>query len=364
MKNDTEINKRFARRGRGALRGISLAMICLLMVIMLFIGCKDDMDTSRIYAGLVVTTAQKYESEILWMDSDFEWVDKQKLKYAMLGTSFYHPVKTDDKIYMIPAGLGNKKDTKKVISINRHSLEIEEYPFSNIALNQVTCLGDNVYTINTLNGDSCLEMYRISDKKNLSIILNGVYIKSLVATTDKVYCVVVDTRKKGSMTSFLNVYTPNLELIKEIDISESGVPSQKYCEDKENIYFTLDTDKDDHRISRILQINKNDLSVEGRDIEEGDMASDIYKYNEGFIVTHYNPVTMNGTKVSVIDKQGAQKMIDLGMTLTLTEIIGDKFVVANNQMLRVYSIPDFKVLQEQKLDIPSSFYVSALLSIK
>lgn len=122
----------------------------------------SELDRDSIDFGVVITTESAYHSKILWFDSELEAAQEQELSYAALGSPFYVPVEDHGELFLIPQGLGNQKDTKKVIGVNKGSLEITEYPFQHIALNHMAAADDRVYAINTLNGVSCLEAW---DKK-------------------------------------------------------------------------------------------------------------------------------------------------------------------------------------------------------
>lgn len=351
------------RRGQVPLWNI----ICLIIVFLMsvcFSGCRKDLSESEIKdinGGLIITTAQKYASEVIWFDSNFELLQTQKFEYAMLGSPFYNPVKVGEKFYIIPQGLGGRKDSKKVISFDEKTLKIEEYPFSNIALNHMACIGENIYAINTLNGDSYLESYNQSTKESKHIVIKNAYLKSIVASSEKLYCFIVSSHENNTKSIQMNVYTPDLQLIKQTNISDIGIPTKKYCEDEESLYLTVNLDKNDKLIGKILIVNKVDLTVSELVTSETGI-NDIYKYKDGLIFTYYDPVQIEGTKVSLRDKNGSEKIFDLGVKLTITSVIGDKFVIANNQMIRIYSIPDFKVLKEHKLNIDSAGYVSGFLA--
>lgn len=354
------------RRGCAPLRSIITCLILVFLMSSCFSGCKKELreaEVKDINIGLIITTAQKYDSEVMWFDSEFEFLQTKKLEYAMLGSPFYNPVKAGDKIYIIPQGLGDKKDSKKVISFDKKTWKVNEYPFSNIALNHIACIGENIYAINTLNGNSYLESYNKSTKESEHIIIKNGYLKSIAAASKKLYCFIIRSRENNTKFIQMNVYTPDLQLIKQTDISDIGIPTKKYCEDAENLYFTVNLDKNEKQTGKILIVNKLDSTVSELATSETGV-NDIYKYKDGLLFTYYDPVQIEGTKVSLRDQAGSEKIFDLGMELTVTSVIGDKFVAANNQMMRIYSMPDFKVLKEHKLNIDPASYVSGFLSFE
>lgn len=350
-----------------AIQNKTKILLCFLFIVSLFFinGCsklKNSVDRKKIDFGLVITTSQAYKSEILWFDSNFDSIQEQKLPYAMLGTPFYSPVADADKIYMIPEGLGNKKDTRKVISINKQSLDVEEYPFTNIALNHMASIGNNVYAINTLNGDSYLESYDVVSKKRNSVILEKVYLETVIASSDKLFCFVRKLNYSDSeeAKTMLNVYTPSLDLEAEIDLTEYGNPTSMYLEDEDNIYVTVNRNANIKPIGKILKINKSTFEI-SEFITKKDTPYSIFKFEDKFILTYYDPVINEGTEVSVWDESGNEQIFDLKTPLTVAGVVNDKFVAANNNSIKIFSIPDFKLIKEHELSIGTSNYVSALL---
>lgn len=344
-------------------------LLCFLIIVSLFFinGCsklKNSVDRKKIDFGLVITTSQAYKSEILWFDLNFDSIQKQKLPYAMLGTPFYSPVADADKIYMIPEGLGNKKDTRKVISINKQSLDVEEYPFTNIALNHMASIGNNVYAINTLNGDSCLESYDVVSKKRNSVILEKVYLETVIASSGKLFCFVRKLNYSDSeeAKTMLNVYTPSLDLEAEIDLTEYGNPTSMYLEDEDNLYVTVNRNANIKPVGKILKINKSTFEISEFTTKK-DIPYNIFKFEDKFILTYYDPVINEGTEVSIWDENGNEQIFDLGMLLTVAGVMNDKFVAANNKSIKIFSIPDFNLIKEYELSIGTSNYVSGLLFV-
>lgn len=344
-------------------------LLCFLIIVSLFFinGCsnlKNSVNREKVDLGLVITTSQDYKSEILWFDINLDSIQKQKLSYAMLGSPFYSPPVNGDKIYLIPKGLGNRKDTRKVISINKKSQDIEEYPFTNIALNHVASIGNNIYAINTLNGDSCLESYDVVSKKRKSIILEKAYLETIIASSNKLFCFVRKFNNNSSkeQESMLNVYTPILDLEAEIDITEYGNPTRMYLEDEDNLYVTVNRNANIKPVGKILKINKSTFEI-SEFITKKDIPYNIFKFGDRFILTYYDPVTNEGTEVSVWDESGNEQIFDLKTPLTVTGIVNDKFVAANNNSIKIFSIPDFKLIREHELSIGTSNYVSALLLV-
>ena len=283
-----------------------------------------------------------YKSRIDWYNDELELLGSSKLTYAGLGSHFYKPLTVDNEVYMIPQGLGNNKSTKKVISLNKNTFEISEYPFSNIALNHMAVINKYVYAVNTMNGSSYIERYDKESHKNIIKEYKETYIYGIFPMSEKLLAFSI-TADKGSDSCTLRVMDKDLNIVKEISLTKFG----RTTEDKP--------------ISKILSIDKRNYDIKVIDIQ-AEQPSDIFKYEDKFLITNYDPVEVKGTKVSVVDEEGRlYKDIELNNELSLTQLYGEYLVVANLQKLSLYDINTFELKREVKLDIDSESYVSAII---
>ena len=369
-----QMRSRVKRRMRGVLKTPHIRRCqiigMLLLLSLLFGACGSEItkiDRDKAAIGLVVTTAQAYDSKILWFDADLENNQIQKLHYAMLGSHFAQPIVKNGKIFLIPQGLDDRKDTRKVISIDKNDLAIQEYPFSNIALNFTECIGENVYAINTRNGVSTLERYHTLSQQSQKFEREGEVFNQITAASDKLFCFSMryDPDNPDRFLTTLRIFTPDLQMEKEIDLSEYGMTSGKALDDQEYLYVTVSHDSYDNSIGRILKINKSTYEIQKFDSEEGNVF-DIFRAGDRFIFTHYDPVVNEGGRISIWDGKDSEKIVDLGTPLTLTGISGKHFVVANDNGIRLYSMDNFQLLKEQKIELDSrkyKFYTSSLLFV-
>lgn len=283
---------------------------CILLGILLIIACNGNDKTGGVkldsaVIGLVQTTGHDYKSKIMWFDDDLNEAGTTNLKYAALGSHFYSPVLDDGEQYLIPQGLGNRKDTKKVISINNENLDITEYPFTNVALNNMAVINYNVYAVNTLNAASYLEKYNKLTKESKDIVFHKRYVYSIIASDEVLYAFSISL-EAGNSSIILTILDKDLNIIKELDVSNHGVTSQKYCEDNEFIYTTIALSRYDEPVSKVLKINKSDYKLSA--IEDvGKDPNDIFLYKDRLIITNFNPVLLNGTEITIADKDGQSK---------------------------------------------------------
>ena len=217
-----------------------------------------------------------------------------------------------------------------------------------------------VYAVNTMNGSSYIERYDKEYHKNIIKEYKETYIYGIFPMSEKLLAFSI-TADKGLDSCTLRVMDKDLNIVKEISLTKFGRTTEMYCEDGSYMYFTMQISTDDKPISKILSIDKRNYDIKVIDIQ-AEQPSDIFKYEDKFLITNYNPVEVKGTKVSVVDEEGRlYKDIELNNELSLTQLYGEYLVVANLQKLSLYDINTFELKREVKLDIDSESYVSAII---
>lgn len=324
----------------------------------------SELDRDSIDFGVVITTESAYHSKILWFDSELEAAQEQELSYAALGSPFYVPVEDHGELFLIPQGLGNQKDTKKVIGVNKGSLEITEYPFQHIALNHMAAADDRVYAINTLNGVSCLEAWDKKNQSSKTVELPGVHFYCIFAGNHKLFAFDMQENPvdPNKYISTMHVYTSELNLLKEEDISEYGMLSGIGIADSEYLFVTVNVDEEYAPIGKILKIHQDNFTIEEISTSK-DSPHAIYQYQQDLIVTHYDPVVDQGTQVSIIEPNGRETFKDLKVTLTNTAIVENSFIVANQAGIYQFQLPSFELLNSYPLNVADGYYVSAVLAV-
>lgn len=348
---------------------VKIIVLTLTLILFLLSGCNKNQTVNRVHKedillGVVETTSQEYKSYIHWFNDDLVLVEKQELKYAMLGSHFYKPVYEEEQVMLIPAGLGNTKDTKKVIGIDKSTFSIEEYPFDHIALNDIAASESKIYAVNTLNGDTYLSCYNKEDKSSKEIMIENEYICGITDVDGKIYA--FSATMQDPVPKFtLYIYNQALNLIDEIDISDYGTTQLKFLVDGNDLYTGVMNTKDDLPGTTLMKISTETHEIEEIDIGEK-FPNDIYNYKDKLIITNYDPVSNEGTKITVLDKNSYGKQtIDLGEPLTLTEIYNNYLFVVNERNIKVFDIDkDFDLVQESVLEKDADTYISAILLMK
>ncbi len=162
--------------------------------------------------------------------------------------------------------------------------------------------------------------------------------------------------------STMHVYTSELNLLKEEDISEYGMLSGIGIADSEYLFVTVNVDEEYAPIGKILKIHQDNFTIEEISTSK-DSPHAIYQYQQDLIVTHYDPVVDQGTQVSIIEPNGRETFKDLKVTLTNTAIVENSFIVANQAGIYQFQLPSFELLNSYPLNVADGYYVSAVLAV-
>lgn len=305
---------------------------------------RSENDINKINFGIIETTQSKYKSNIYWYDKELNLINTQKLKYADLGSRFYKPTYKDNFVYLIPTGIGNKKDSKLVIRINRDNLNVEEYSVDNISLNNVTVDDNYLFTINTLNADTHISRVRLSDNDFTEVIKPREYIYALNAFNNFLYMV---SNKIDTNETVLSKYDERLKELKSVNITKYGNGGHKMILIDDNVYLNLPYNKLDKAESKILVFkNENVDEMEVINLKEK-FPNDMYLHDDKLIVTHYDVVRNKGTIISIIDVNTGEtkETVDLKTKLSLTTIIDDLLIVVNDEKISCFDLCDnFKLI--------------------
>lgn len=322
------------------------------------------LESDKIKIGVVETRATEYRSSIHWYGRDLNKISEQKLDYAMLGSAFHNPVYYENNIFMIPQGLGNKKDSKKVISLDKNSFEITEYPFKNIALNDLAVCENYIYTINTLNGNTHITRLDVRNNESKEIILDKEYISGITSVNDKIYGfssnMLTETPK-----FYLYIFNEDLDLLDKKDITQYGTGQYKFACDEKYLYAGVMSTKDDKPASSILKIALDTNEVKAVDIGEK-CPNDLLQYNDKMIITNHDLVTYQGNKITVFDKETEEaETIELNKKTEFAGIFGSSLVVANQESISLYNIEnDFELIKEVSIKKQEDTYISSIIILE
>lgn len=229
-------------------------------------------------------------------------------------------------------------------------------------------MGDWVYAINTLNNVSSIEAVNAKTKESKMVDEPGAHFTTLIATAGKVFAISQkpDEQDPEKMREFvtMSVFTPELQFIRSMDITNIGRSTGQYCEDERFLYLTIRRTAEDRETGKILKVDKETYAIEEIPLPDHYPFAMI-PYQDHFVLTYYDPVHNVGSKVAIIDKEGNElSRADLQIQVSIAEIMGDQLVIANDHSVSLYSLPDFKRLKEYPFELkhqPFHFYTMQLL---
>lgn len=315
----------------------------------------------EIKIGVIETKATKYESYIHWYDKGLNKISEQKLKYAMLGSPFHNPVYLGDEIFLIPQGLGNRKDSKKIISINKRDFKIREYSFNNIALNDLAVNEDYIYTINTLNGNTHISKLNRESQQLEEIIIEKEYVSGIVAVADKLYAFSFNM-ETSSPKFYMYVYNKELELLDKKDFTQFGTGQYKFLIDENYLYANVMATKEDEAGTIILKISVDTNEVEGIDINE-EFPNDILQYKGKLIITNHDLVMYEGNKITILDKLTKEiETIELDRKTEFAGIIDNLLIIGNQENIALYNMDKkLELIRELSMEKDDESYISNII---
>lgn len=360
---------------------ITVATAACLLASLTLSGCGVSKEISteqrkHIDFGLVITTEQDRDSRILWFDKDLNLQQEQQYSYAKLGTHFTSPADVDNKLYVAVGDLMKKDDVHKVISIDKDSLTPKEYPTEKGGLNSISVMNNRIYAI---SGYGYFESVDMTTNEHNVIKMSRALSYSIIATDKKVFVFSSDQIPSGDLnaetTFWVDIYTPEFKLLESRDMTRYGAVTNKYCEDSEYLYLTGAYDADDQSTHKIIRLNKKTYEMSEWEIPGSqEPFNDIYRYKDGFLVTHYDPVSNDGNKISLIDNEGkVTHTAFIERFATVTGILDDHLIVADGEYVQSYSLPDLQLIKKQPYTIEKKsniftsqthqYYLSALLMV-
>lgn len=338
---------------------LSLALFLLLTTV----SCSDKVveNTEEIRIGIVETTGDKYKSSIHWYDKELEELDVQELKYAGLGSSFNAPVYYEDEIYLIPEGLFTKRDTEKVISINKYDFTINEYSVPNIALKQVAVNDDYIYVNSNLNYQTHISRINKKTDEFDEIIFDGAYFSNIIAIDDKIY--IFGNMLEEFDKNHMYVTDKELNEVESFDISEYGRDISKYLIDNGFLYVTTNPYDESDELTYLLKINIDNNHIEAINLDEKYNDS-ILAYKGKILVSHNDIVTQEGSKLSILDENEKITKKDIGTDLEFVDLIDDYLIVSDQEKISLFDIEnDFKLIKEVSIDKREDTYISKMIII-
>lgn len=336
----------------------------ILLVFSITLLCTACNENDNYSIAIIDTSSINNISQITFYNRDLEVIKTCNYNYAELSSHFYQPQYLDSKVYLVPKGLGNKHNERKIISIDRKSKKVDEV---SIDKNNIQCLSVGnryLYTSSNLNMISYLTQYDIKNKTYNDISFENQYLSLIVSTKENIYCFFT-TLNREVLYSNLNIYDHNLNLIKEMDITDIGNCQRKYIIKNDYLYIPVSCDKNDNSISKLMILDLNTKSINSvYNFENNAYIGDIVKYNNYLLISHTNEVTFDGTGLSLFNTNNNEtKDIISDIAIKKMEINDNSLYVLDNlNNLYLFDLKNnFKLLNQINHISPENMYISTII---
>lgn len=339
-------------------------LIFIISIVLLY-GCTNDNKKydKNFQIGFIITTEKRRDSDIVYLDNNLNEVYRQKERLPTLGDTFSNSIIKDDKMTLVPNGLYLNNNEQKVALLDLKTGKLKTYDVPKFNILNAVIKDNYIYTLNNSNGTEYLTM---SDKKGNIIkeITDNEYIMMEIINNDDKLILFKSINNENHTKSFICIYDLNLNLIKEIDISDYGYSQSKVIVHNDKLYF--DNSSDNNQSIGILDLNDYKVEKIELDIIPNQMtvSKDKLYISSGI---HSNP----GNQICIIELD--DKKIH---TIEANTLI-DKLVYTQDGLytmysqdgkidIRKYETDSFKELNKAtfKYDSNTPYYPSVLFSNK
>jgi hypothetical protein len=171
--------------------------------------------------GLVITTIEDNESDLLIYDENLNLQRQKRLHYAGLGASLARCPIANQQIFLETTGISGVGIIEEFIAIHLEKETIAKYPVSHkTALTAVAANQNYAYAVSNLNGTSTLTQHRHLDKKEIAVKKFSDLLIEMVAANEDYVFLAISSADSSRTINFITVLNANsLDTIREIPIS-------------------------------------------------------------------------------------------------------------------------------------------------
>lgn len=336
-----------------------LLSLCILLGL---VGCRSDDFLSDFDLAVIETTSNANESVISYYDSQLNQVGKQQFPYGSMGSPFDIAKVHNRKMYVIPKGLGQTKDLGIVMGLNLKNGETTTYDFNQLSMNSFCVNGEDIYTVNTLNGDSYINAYDVKSKNTTYLKIEQTYVSKLDCYGDTLYAFGCRTNENNVIESFLYVIDlHNFSITKKLDLTAHG-NSQYYTLLKENtLYFTNARNHLDEDNQILTAYHLDTEKLEAISLPEANPLQ-IIDYKDELWISHCNLVQQEGHTLTIYNPKTRQsKVVTFNHLILQIAIKDDRFYASDGTYLYMYQINSdtLKLIKNVKILTQPTYYVSS-----
>lgn len=335
-----------------------LGFLSILSVTALLAACAghsadDNTDVLKdIHLGIIQTTQNANLSYISFYDASLNFLSEKKIKYGDMGDDTRLPIVAGDSMYVVPLGLGNRKELKIALQFDR-----ETWQYKKISIKQRGTLmfceeKENLYTTNTFNNQGTITKCNTTTGALETWSMEGVIISSLKCYDGVLYAWGTKPENNADQPYLFIFETNPLKLDKKVSIQESGSCQYASLKKGDDIYFTNNYTAFQEREGNILsKYNIKTDQIENIPLKESSPYQ-IFEYNSKLYITHCDPLFHQGNKITIYDCQsGSQTLVTMENTLVQSELHGDLLYSRDDKSLYVYDINTLKLKKKKNIEI-------------
>ena len=318
--------------------------------------------------GIIKTTSQENKSFILFYDNNLQEVGREKIKYGSMGDGFSLPIIYDKSMYIVPKGIGTSKELTFIMEYNLNTGNIVKYNTGLQNMNSITITQDFVYGVNTLNFNSNIVKCNKNTRELLTKTIEKTYINYMEVYRGKLYAFARVGENTG-MKNYLYVFDANnLDLLNKIDITSIGIGQESTLMQKNKLFFTTlyeIGDYEDQPSNKLSILNIESYQIKSYELREK-YPYQIIDFNDKLLITHFDPVTRIGNKISILDLQTYDSnIIELEHNIQQIEKSDDTFIILGDEKLFIYD-RNFKLIDSINIDMgnePIYYYITGFFKI-
>ncbi|MBS4539704.1 hypothetical protein GOQ27_14615 [Clostridium sp. D2Q-11] len=328
-------------------------LIIILMVVisvLLLFACdteKEKTEYNKDYSvGVIETTEQKNRSRLTFYDIDLAKVNSIEYNLGSMGSYFYPPKVFDNYMYVVPQGIGNRKEKTVIFELNLETGETKEYDMGLQNMNSFCITDKYIFGVATWNHTSIIARYDKNLKEIKTLEFSEIFIELMEPTDDNLMAF-----GGSKVESYLyKIDIEKLRIEKEYNIIEHGLVHEGAVVIGDDLYFTNTTKqgdgKEDLENDTMSVFHMNDETFEKIQLES-DSPSHIIEYNNKLFIVHCNLVIGEGNEISIYDIETKEiELIELGHNVCQIEI-QDNILYAIDYEKNLYKY----ILSEDKLEL-------------
>lgn len=230
------------------------------------------------------------------------------------------------------------------------------------------CVNDkNIYTCNTLNGDSYINKCSKENNQVVSEKIEGVYVSKLLCSKDMLFAFAT-TKYGKEMNSYIYIYdAEELSFDEKIDITNYGGTHYKAILFDNNILFSNSVDSGDHPCNTVCIYSINDKTIETISFDQY-YPLDLAVWDNILIVSHFDLVKREGGSISIYNLETKElNNIELGHDVEQMTINENVIYILSDKIIYQYELKDMNLYLKCKTQIKKSNeenYLSGIFYIK